>query len=206
VSRDPMFLRFMWSTYCLPYFDYASQLWMPTGTPNMKNVENVQRTFLNMMTHFSETDSYWDRLVALRLYSIERRTERFKILYTWKAMEGLTPDFGLTVRSSPTTGRLCELTPLVTGVPESVKNLRLRSLQHSGPSLFNVLPAELRCVTGVCTATFKHQLDLYLSKLPDTPWLSDLTPAACHLISGKPTNSVLYLAPLHSGANRRLPG
>jgi ribonuclease P/MRP protein subunit RPP40 len=36
VSREANFLRFLCKTYCLPLIDYASQLWMPLGTPMIK--------------------------------------------------------------------------------------------------------------------------------------------------------------------------
>jgi hypothetical protein len=140
----------------------------------------------------------------LRMYSIERRTKRFKILYTWKVLEELAPNYGINVRVSETAGRLCHITPLITGIPEAVKNIRLRSLQHVGPSLWNSLPAELRAVSNVTTDTFKHKLDQYLSVIPDTPWIKEHTPEARHPRTGLPTNSVIHLARIHFGSTQRL--
>jgi hypothetical protein len=140
----------------------------------------------------------------LRMYSVERRAERFKILYTWKVMEQLAPNYGISFQVSTTAGRLCSISPLITGVSEHVKNLRLKSLQYIGPCLWNSLPAELRSVTGVSTSTFKHKLDAYLQFLPDQPWTKDQTPSQCHPRTGLPSNSVIHLANEHFGSTRRL--
>jgi hypothetical protein len=206
ISCEANFMQFLWATYCLPYLDFGSQLWMPTGTPLMKNVESLQFSFMKSLPIFQrdETNIYWKMLKIMRLYSIERRTERFKILYTWKVFEHLAPNYGIVMRESVSAGRLCDVSPLITGFPESVKNIRLCSLQHVGPCLWNSLPAELRAVTQVNTDTFKHKLDQYLSFLPDTPWLKGHIPEARHPLSGLPSNSVIHLARIHFGATRRL--
>lgn len=207
MGREPNFLKFLWNTYCVPHLDFASQLWMPLGTTIMKNIEHLQVSFMktvNMDGHNISSDNYWKMLKFLRLYSIERRCECFKIIYTWKVLELLAPNYGISVTSSDTAGRLCSITPLITGISEVVKNLRLRSLQHMGPSLWNSLPAELRAVKGVSTLTFKAKLDAYLQCLPDEPWTKDQTPSQCHPRTGLPSNSVIHLARTHFGPTRRL--
>jgi hypothetical protein len=179
---------------------------MPLGTPLMKNLEQLQVNFtrqINMTDSDISCEEYWDMLSFLRLYSVERRSERLKVLYTWKVLENLAPNYGITVNQTSTSGRLCGVPPLITGIPESVKNLRLRSLQHIGLSLWNSLPAELRAVTGVAPVTFKAKLDAYLLMLPDHPWTKYNTPEARHPLTGLPTNSIIYLARLHFGSTRR---
>ena len=37
--------------------------------------------------------SYIDRLSLLRLYSLQRRRERYYKIYVWKIIEGLVPNF-----------------------------------------------------------------------------------------------------------------
>ena len=39
--------------------------------------------------------SYWDRLKKFRLFSAERRMERYKVTYIWKSLHGLVPSLGL---------------------------------------------------------------------------------------------------------------
>jgi hypothetical protein len=99
---------------------------MPLGTSIMKNIEHLQVSAvrqINMEGHDIDSDDYWKMLKFLRLYSIERRCERFKIWHTWKVLENLAPNYGLQVTNSDTTGRLCTISPLVTGISETVKNL-----------------------------------------------------------------------------------
>ena len=39
--------------------------------------------------------NYWERLTKFRLYSNERRMERYKCLYIWKSLNGMVPSLGL---------------------------------------------------------------------------------------------------------------
>lgn len=39
--------------------------------------------------------SYRDRLNELRIYFLKWRWERYGVIYTWKCLEGLAPDFGI---------------------------------------------------------------------------------------------------------------
>jgi hypothetical protein len=40
-----------------------------------------------------EEYNYWDRLQPLGLYSLQRRRERYVILYIWKMISGMVPNF-----------------------------------------------------------------------------------------------------------------
>ena len=85
--------------------------------------------------------NYWERLEAFNLSSIQRRIERYRIVYTWKSLNGLTPSLGL--RWSPNvigrSERVLEI-PKVNGQTEGVKSLRRRTIQHEGVKLINILP------------------------------------------------------------------
>jgi hypothetical protein len=41
------------------------------------------------------------RLKALKLYSLERRRERYTVLYMWKIIRGLVPNPGISTRWNP---------------------------------------------------------------------------------------------------------
>ena len=53
--------------------------------------------------------SYIDRLSLLRLYSLQRRRERNCIIYVWKIIEGLVPNFSkpIVCTHSERRGRYC---------------------------------------------------------------------------------------------------
>jgi hypothetical protein len=67
----------------LPNLEYYCQLWAPLKAGAVRKLEAVQRTFTYRISGMRELDlNYWDRLKHLGLYSLERRRERYIILYT----------------------------------------------------------------------------------------------------------------------------
>lgn len=50
--------------------------------------------------------SYWDRLRHLWTNSLQRRRERFTVIYVWKILENLVPNMSLLEHSQPGRGRL----------------------------------------------------------------------------------------------------
>ena len=125
------------------------------------------------------------------MFSEQRRLERYQVIYTWKIMEGLTPNCG--VKWSQTTdrnGRLCKI-PHLKG-RASVQTKRSQSFQVSGPRLFNAMPKEIRNSKNCSLEDFKILLDTYLEKVPDEPKTQSLIPCATNLLSGRQTNSIIY--------------
>ena len=53
--------------------------------------------------------SYDDRLKSLHLYSVQRRFERYTIIYIWKILESMVPNLSqpITYHFSDRRGRLC---------------------------------------------------------------------------------------------------
>jgi hypothetical protein len=125
------------------------------------------------------------------MHSTERRQERYKIIYSWKALRGLVPYCGL-VEDSPASSRRGQ-TISIPSLPGSdryraVKTLRDQSFQSEGPKLFNSLPREIRNLESTAE-TFKLHLDKFLESIPDHPAVPGHIPAAQRL-SGQPSNSV----------------
>ena len=117
---------------------------------------------------------YWSRLAKLRLYSLERRAERYKIIYTWKIIEGLAPNLStnkIQTKLSDRRGRLCILPkPAKQHICSAkINTIRENSFCVQGPKLFNALPREIRNITEVQVDTFKHHLDKLLTTIPDQP-------------------------------------
>ncbi len=70
--------------------------------------------------------NYWGRLKHLELYSLERRRERYIILYTWKMINGLAPNFESETSKIMTyynerRGRLCRIPPFNNRAAARVK-------------------------------------------------------------------------------------
>ena len=89
--------------------------------------------------------SYWDKLRTLRVYSQERRRDRYAIIFIWKISQGLVSGYELsfTPRSSR-TGRKVIPTPVLRQAPAVVRRARESTLAVKGAQLFNLLPSTLR--------------------------------------------------------------
>ena len=103
-SRETYFLKFMWKSLIQGHIDYCSQLYMPSKSSELLKLENLQRWYTKKIPELRNLN-YWQRLRAIHLYSQQRRLERYRIIYTWKILEGLAPNCGLEVQSNERIGR-----------------------------------------------------------------------------------------------------
>ena len=122
--------------------------------------------------------NYWERLQTLRLYSVQRRRERYVILYVFKILHGLVPNCGLLFQENSRTG-LHAVVPIVKNtLPSHIRKLRSNSFTNVAPLLYNLLPTYLRriFVEKDPLSTFKRELDQVLNTvLPDEPTIPGLT-------------------------------
>ena len=148
--------------------DYCSQLWSPTDQASISKLEGVARTFTSRISGMENFD-YWERLSELRMYSQERRRERYQILFIWKLSQGLVGGYNLNFLQSERRGTTVCVPPMAAGCPAAVRRAKEASLQVKGARLFNLLPKNLRDMKGVTLDTFKANLDRWLSAIPDQP-------------------------------------
>ena len=87
--RDECLLP-LWKSLVQPILDYCSQLWSPHNTADIQALESVLRSFTRQISGLQDMD-YWSRLQALKLYSQQRRRERYVIIYVWKILEEIVP-------------------------------------------------------------------------------------------------------------------
>lgn len=165
--RDETCLMTLWKSLVLPKLEYCCQLWSPTTIGEIEKLESVQRTFTSKIRSLSGKN-YWERLKHLKLYSLQRRRERYQILYTWKMLEGLVPNIGIRLSLNRTRGRSCYIEGPKTNC-QSLKTLRAGSYSRTGPKIFNSLPSCLRDMSACSVEVFKRQLDHFLQKIEDTP-------------------------------------
>ena len=172
--RSKTFILTIWKTILLPHLDYCSQLWSPSTVGDIKRLELVQKCFIKKMNSLEEL-SYWEILKELGLYSLQRRRERYRIIYLWSILENLVPNpkpgqiFG---RFHQRHGRFCNVPVIENNV---CKNIVLSSFAvHSG-QLFNCLPKEIRDLSDCGKDTFKNCLDNFLKTVPDEPQISGYT-------------------------------
>ena len=67
----------------IPLLEYCSQLWNPRKAKDIQAIEAIQRTFTYKITEVQHLN-YLERLSELKLYSLQRRCERYIIIYIRK--------------------------------------------------------------------------------------------------------------------------
>ena len=153
-----------------PHLDYCIQLWYPHKIQDMQKLEGIQRTFTSRITGFADLN-YWERLCTLDLYSVQRRYERYIIIYIWKVLENLivAPETEEIVPVySERMGRTCKKFQLPQSNCTRLTNKLHNSLSRFGVRLFNVIPRNIRDFSGNIE-TFKKRLDTFLSTIGDEP-------------------------------------
>ena len=180
-TRETLPLLTLYKSLVLSDHDYCSQLWNPSSIGLIQSLENVQHSFTRKIQSVQEL-SYWDRLSALKLYSLQRRRERYIVIYVWKILEGLVPNISssssaIKARANGRIGRRCQVPPISTTSPKAIQSIREASFAVIGPNLFNSLPRYLRDISKEeCTVPqFKARLDSFLSTVPDQPLITGYT-------------------------------
>ena len=174
-SRDPNHLLPLWKSLVMSKLEYLCQLWSPEKTGDIQKLEQIQRTFTRKLRPFQQHKlNYWERLKELKLYSLQRRRERYCIIYTWKILENKVPNplpeekGGIKSQRLPRLGRTCYRRVLDSS-SQRHKTLLSTSFLNVGPRLFNSLPKDIREMTGCTIEAFKRSLDKFLQRLPDEP-------------------------------------
>ena len=187
-SRKTHIMKFLWKTLVQGYIDYCSQLYFPTKAADMEKIENLQRIYTRNIPEVRNLN-YWQRLAHLKIYSQERRMERYRAMYVWKILEGITPNCGLEETTSERRGREVKIN--IAKGSGKIKSIREGSFKIHGARLFNSLPKHIRNLTKVSTDEFKESLDQYLQLLPDEPKLPGYIPSACNQVNANPSNSII---------------
>ena len=135
-----MYVACMWTALVQPHVDYCSQLYFPHLSRQMQKIERLQQAYSKKIPEVSHLN-YWERLKHLKIYSQERRMERYRILYAWKILEGISPNCGLVCLNSERRGRDIKI-PSIKGKGK-ISTLREASFQVHGAKLFNSLPKSI---------------------------------------------------------------
>ena len=183
-------LKQLWKTLVQCDIDYCSQLYMPSQSKGMQAIEKLFADFTAKIPALKEMN-YWARLNHLKMYSQERRMERYRIFYVWKILEGYAPNCGIEITAeNKRLGRKCKIPKLVTNGRKYIQTLRESSFQTNGARLFNSLPKKIREIRRD-KELFKIELDKFLSSVPDQPKLGGLVPTAVCRVTAKQCNSLI---------------
>ena len=174
-TRNPIPMLILYKAIVLPHLEYGCQVWSPVSLGNIRKLEYVQRSFTSRLDGLQDLN-YWNRLSRLSLYSLERRRERYLVIYVWKVLRGLAPMImsrqgdEIKLRESARRGQYCSIPAVNNRAPAAVRSSIERSLPVQGARLFNSLPKHLREFRG-SLAAFKNGLDQHLKNVPDRPYL-----------------------------------
>ena len=185
-TRDLLPMLTLWKSLVIPTLDYCSQLWSPWMKQDIQLIEGVQRTFTSKISSIAHLN-YWERLKYLKLYSLERRRERYRIIYIWKMINNLVPNFGIGTKYLSRSGKVCIVRQISRTATHKIGTICSASLRVRGCQLFNAMPPEIRNLENVKTSVFKQRLDAFLTTIPDTPILPQYN---VNMLRGK-DNSIL---------------
>ena len=172
-TRDKESMIKMFNTYIKSKLEYCCIVWSPVEQKYINELENIQKTFTKKIDGMEELD-YHERLKKLNMYSLERRRDRYMIIYGWQQIEGLKENI-LRLKTS-WSGRY--RTMISSKIPNEANGKRLsrveKNLIYNCPArrvqrLFNSIPGKIRNITNVTSDTFKRHLDEWLKKVPDQP-------------------------------------
>ena len=174
-ARDEDTMLTLFRAMVVPHLEYCCQLWCPHLLKDIRPLEAVQRSFTARIVRVGHL-TYWERLVHLKLYSLERLRERYIILYLYKIINNLVPNlsderFAIKTYDSVRGNRLCRIPPISRASTAKVRNMVENSFSIRAPMLFNSLSPELRNFQGSFPA-FKAKLDRFLGRVTDRPCTS----------------------------------
>ena len=160
----------LYKSLVIPILEYCSVLWSPTAVGLIQRLEDIQKSFLRKINGIS--NNYWECLKQTKIYSLQRRRERYRIIYVWKSMEKIVPAVnGIKTTENPRLGRMCTLT-----IPKNqTSKFRDSTLAVQGAKLFNAMPKSIRNLKNVSINKFKSALDNHLKSIPDEPQIHGYT-------------------------------
>ena len=185
-SRSPTLMLTLFKTMVLSKLDYCSPVYHPRSSVSLTTkIERFQRSFTRKIDGMNGLD-YWLRLKLLRLYSVERRRERFMIVYLFKMLHGFVPNIGITYTENDRTGIHFNQQTIKKTATTCFKQMRTQSFSHTAARIYNSLPRHLKRKQQLeenfdrvsVVEEFKKQLDNFLTTLPDQPTTPGLTRAA----------------------------
>ena len=171
-EREPMMTLFR--SLIVSRMDYCSVLYSPQSATLKFELEQIQRSFTKRIDGLSEIN-YWNRLKMLKIYSVERRHERYLILYCLKVMLGIVPNFGITWHQTSRSGIWVDvpIVPRKDQAKKAYRQLKTQTVSYRAAVAFNSLPATLKVLPNMDLedpiANFKANLDRFLENIKDEP-------------------------------------
>ena len=195
-SRSCEVMMTLYKSLVRSHLEYCSPLWHPSRIGDIEKIEDVQREFTRRINGCHSLN-YWERLSKLKLYSLQRRRERFILITMWKILYNQVPCMGIRFRPESRLGIQAVIPSLTTQGRASNRRLFDESFSFIGPTLWNSLPSEVSTLQSF--SGFKSKLDKVLQGVPDQPPVTGYSRA-----HGNTLPEVLSLGRMNQGRSRLL--
>ena len=114
-DRSPTILITLYKSHIRSLLEYNCPLWNGLNLSETRSLEAVQRSFTNKIVCPASTENYWDRLKYLHLMSLQRRRERYAIVFMWKIRFGkVSNDLEIDFVENTRFGSRAIIPPLVS--------------------------------------------------------------------------------------------
>ena len=141
----------LYKSLVMSRLDYAPQLWSPYLLKHIYLIEKVQRAFTKHISGMCFLSS--SKCLELRkLYSLQRRRERYGIIYVWKIVEGLVPNLSDPISIFDRRGRTCIVCHSGAG---RLGTLKYNSFRGRSIRMFNRLPKAIFMLSSCSVVGFK---------------------------------------------------
>ena len=161
-------LKKFYQGYILPLIDYGSITWSGTSTANLERIHKLQKRAARIILHRDYSTPSSDMFIELGWQPITKRLAFNKAVFTYKALNGHTPQYITELLKPVAQTRDRHLRSSSNGtlaVPRSWSTVFDRSFAVSAPKLWNSLPVELR--SSQTLNGFKSDLKMTLDTLID---------------------------------------
>ena len=185
-SRKTDVMMTLFKSLVIPLVEYCCPLWSPQDNHHISLIESVQLRFTRKLATFLEHNddvghavcysNYEHRLKELNLFSLQRRRDRFIIIYIFKMIHGYVPNPGIELSLNDRHMTIVAQ-PVIPNrqAPAWVKKIRHGTIFGQGCRLFNKLPPNLRKLESdvankaLHLERYKRKLNIFLKSIPDTP-------------------------------------
>ena len=169
-SRQRSLMLTLFKSFIIPLLEYCCQLWNPWKAKDIYKLLKLFNERLHTKSSKYSTYNYWEILHELKLYSLQRRRERYIIIYICNATQHMVPNgkmgHNIKTRKQPRHGTQCVIQYPTNRNP--AQSLQENAITVFGPRLYS-LPKYMKDIESVKTEKFKYELDKFLELIPDEP-------------------------------------